>query len=92
MLGFIAFVGALRTLAQGIVHVNYSGYLTPATIDLNGDGQADFSVNWSGVFIGTTYIPQSFSTSSWNLAALILIRFQDETKHYRVLAWQEHVG
>ena len=58
------------SLAQGIIDVVYSGYLPPAAIDLAGNGQNDFSVNWSGVFTGTTDVPRSFSTTSWNLAAM----------------------
>ena len=56
--------------AQGIVDVEYNGYSPPATIDIGGSGHADFAVNWSGVFTGTTDMPQSFGTTSWSLSAL----------------------
>ena len=56
--------------AQGIIDVTFPGYLPPTSLDLDGDGHADFSSSWSGVFIGTTDIPQSGATTSWNLNAL----------------------
>lgn len=65
LMGFTCFAAG-----QGIIDVVYSGYFPPAAIDVGGSGQNDFAVNWSGVFIGTTDVPQSFATTSWSLSAL----------------------
>lgn len=70
LLPLFYFAVAWQAAAQGIIYMDYPGYLPPTSLDLDGDGQADFSVNWSGVFIGTTDIPQSFASTSWSLNAL----------------------
>ncbi len=56
--------------AEGIFHITFNSNLPPASIDLDGDGQDDFSVSWCGYFIGTMDVPQSFATTHWTLEVL----------------------
>jgi hypothetical protein len=69
---FLALVGFVMAWqyapAQGILYTEFNSYLPPASVDLDGDGQNDFGVSWSGNIIGTTDIPQSGNFTDWTLA------------------------
>ena len=70
LLGLCGFILTSHVAAQGVLYTRFDNYLPPTSLDLDGNGQADFSVNWSGVFVGTADVPQSFSTTYWLLSVL----------------------
>lgn len=69
LLLFLGCLASAHVGAQGIIHSTFNYYLPPTSWDIDGDGQMDFSVTWSGAFIGTTDVPQSFASTFWTLTA-----------------------